>query len=79
MNTETDTPTAAGAPRARVYRRAPVAGATWIDAWVDGPPPTRAAAYERARQLQTVRAADRAAFIFVAVLFVGFVGFVVTL
>jgi|DEB19_MinimDraft_3_1074340.scaffolds.fasta_scaffold03416_2 hypothetical protein len=79
MHTETDLPTSPGAPRARVYRHAPVTGATWIDAWVDGPPPTRAAAYERARQLQTVRAADRAAFIFVAVLFVGFVGFVVTL
>jgi hypothetical protein len=56
-----------------VYRRAPVAGATWIDSWIDGPPPTRAAAYERARELQTVRAADRAAFAFCSVLLAAFI------
>ena len=68
-----DLPTSPGAPRARVYRRAPVPRGSWVDAWVDGPPPTRAAAYERARELQTVRAADRAAFWFCSVLLAGFI------
>lgn len=68
-----DLPTSPGAPRARIYRRAPVAGASWVDCWLDGPPPSRAAAYERARELRTVRAADRAAFIVCSVLLAGFV------
>lgn len=72
-----DLPTSPGAPRARVYRRAPVAGATWIDAWIDGPPAAPSAHYARACDLRDRRAthaaADRAAFWFCSVLLAGFI------